>query len=696
MMPGQEVLDAVQEKPKPLIPQVWTDPKALQRAYDFVKEKIDENFEDHRARSQKWLEFDQVYRLIDKNKPSDGCQVVDPEPQVEVDTLKANVVEGFFAQDPPFKYTGQEESDDEQAEIMTAYRADHLRRIQLREKFERTIHQCLINGTALIKTPYKREIEKKRVKVMDPLIGIPVEKEISIPKMDDTDWEYVSIFDFIPVGSGSSIQDLEGCIHLTSNSFDDLKKNERKTESIDGMEITKGIYYNLESIHTPSTKFKTVEYWGRIPKFITTGIEGDRYLTFEGVITCVMEFDDQEKQSMKRQHSEKTGESSYKKEDYGKAESCIRLQENPFWDMERPFLSSPWTPIDDEFYGIGMIEPIVDKWHELNTTIRQLVDCKTIQLNMPMIEDTNANVQRDIRLVKNPRIKSDDINGIRPLPLTDFSANGWNIIAAIKDDMRRASGALDALQGTAMSKDTSATEFQGVFQQAGIRLKDRIKIIDEKLFKPFLNRCYKYDQQFAEFERIVRVVGKKGAAFKRVSPEQIWGNFDIVSKGPGQIENNVIMTNKLVNFLSIVSRLPNIANLPELIKKIWVYMGFPESEADTIVLAPEMDSLEKIKEENMAMAMGQPVSAKPGDNHLLHLQLHAQAYQILKQVGKISVQSEQAFQQNLAEHQTYLSQTSGGMNPMVGSPMQLPSVGAPPTVNPQGEVPQNTPGGLVG
>ena len=112
--------------------------------------------------------------------------------------------------------------------------------------------------------------------------------------------------------------------------------------------------------------------------------------------------------------------------------ACVRFQENPYWHGERPFLLCPYIPVDDELYGIGLIEPITEKWNELNTTIRQVVDNKTLQLLNPTIEDVHANVQRDIKLIKFPRIKADDVNAVIPLPINDFSNNGYKVISSIK------------------------------------------------------------------------------------------------------------------------------------------------------------------------------------------------------------------------------------------------------------------------
>lgn len=656
-----------------LVPKIYKGSDQLERAYKFVQEQLKRSWQDHENRTAKWLEWNKAYRLIDEQKPDEGASVVDPEPQIEVDTLTANYTEAFLAQDPPFKFQGMEESDDEQAEIMTSYVADGLRRIQIRESFERTLRQGLVYGTMIVKTPYKKTSIKRKVKKriaagIDSLGGTKYETkvvDIAFPRMDDTDWEYVSIYDFYPIGRGKSIEQLDGVIQFYERSYDELLVLKQRAEKNGELEKLTGIYYNLENIIPidPNKKLSICEYWGKIPKSIVTGNDDDMYECFEGVITCVLSRSDMGKLMLRNDNSKRTGEMTNYEEPVQAefTEGAIRFQDNPYWDGERPYLSCPYTPIDDEFYGIGIIEGIIEKWWELNTTIRQILDNKTLQLLNPTIEDVNANVQRNIKLVKNPRIKADDINGVRTWPIADFSANGYNAVASLKDEMRRASGAVESVQGVAMSKDTSATEFAGVAQQAGIRIKNKIKLIDERLFKPFLERSYKYAQQFATEERVVKVLGKKGVNWRKVAPEDIYGTLDIITNGPTQIENGVVMANKMIQYLGIAARAPQFANIPYLLGEIWTKLGFPESDRSKVVLSGGDEDMQDLQQEIAALSMGQRVLVKPNSNHKLHLAIAIQSYDKLRKEGDVKDDVSYAFEEYIdRHHELMLAQEANG------------------------------------
>ena len=666
----QDPLDASisdREEAPQLVPKIYSSEAILSRASQFLLETYRKAKEDHEARINRWLEFDKAYQNIRDRKAEDGAaNIVDPEPFVVIETLTANLSEAFFSQDPPFKYSAQEQSDDEQAELMTSYRADHLRRIGIRDKFERSLKQSMVYGTCVVKTPWRKEVMMKvvrtKVSSVNPETGKKETKtetkKVPFPKFDDTDWEFVSLFDFLPVGNGATIEDLDGCIHRVCKTYDELKANERKKKNVDGVDLEKGIYVGLESLKPIlSDKLNLLEYWGRIPDYVVTGKEEDRYTTFEGTIAGVVCEDSYGKDQLQAQRSLKSGGVSWiddQDKNYSANSTAIRCQENPFWSGERPFISMPWTPIDNEFYGIGVIQPIKELWDELNDTRNQLVDNKTLMLRQPMLEDVHANVQRNVNLTgKNVRIKCDDINGVKPLMIQNFQAEGWRNVAAIKDDIRRATAAVESLQGVPLGGSTSATEFSAIQQQAGVRIKTKIRSVDE-LFKKFLDRSYQYDQQFAEFERFVKVLGKKGARFERVAPEDIFGTFDIVTNGVTQIENSAVKTNKLVNILSIVSRIPPGSPLWLVVKEIWKTMGFSEGVADKIFPIANSEKPEDVEYENMALQLGQKIEAVENENHQMHIQIHGASLEAVRRDGLSNGDLELSYKKHIAQHAYYL------------------------------------------
>lgn len=700
----KEPLDAqapgIQEAPE-LLPKIYTDKKVLERASAFVLEQYRKYKDDHDSRCQKWIEFDQAYQNIRNRTSEDGANIVDPEPFVVVETLASNVSEAFFSQDPPFKYSPQEETDEDQAQMMSAYRADHIRRIGLKEKFERSVRQSEITGTFIVKTPWRKEVVMKVVRrkfeEVDPETGkvtVKTEtKKVPFPKYDDMDWEFVSVFDFIPCGKGKDIEELDGVIHRVCKTYDEIKANERKTKEIDGIKVTEGMYTGLSDLDIQSTKINLLEYWGRIPHYIATGKDEDKYTTFEGVISCCIDEKDYNKQQLEAHRDLKSGGLSWiADEDEGKMYSsvAIRCQENPFWAGDRPFLNFAWTPVDNDFYGIGVIQPIKELWDELNDTRNQLVDNKTLMLRQPMLEDVHANVQRNVNLTgKNVRIKCDDINGVKPLMIQNFQAEGWRNVAAIKDDIRRATAAVESLQGVPLSGSTSATEFSAVQQQAGIRLKSIIRRLDE-VFKKWLDRAYQYDQQFAEFERFVKVLGEDGAKFVRINPEDINGTFDIITNGVTTLENSVIKANKLTNMLSIVSKIPPGSPLWNLVKEIWKTMGLSEAVAEQVMPMKKEDKPEDVEKENLAIQTGQPIIVRQQENHQMHIQLHGQELEKIRSQGLSSPEIEQAFMSHIAQHAFMLKaqmsqmpqapQGQGQLNQLAqnGAPVPHPDIGMPP------------------
>lgn len=677
--------------PKDIAPAMdvkyWDSPDVLERAAAFVSAQVKKEAANFRSRANKWLLYDKMYRSVETEdtvaRSPFGCKVVDPEPHVITEVMVANIAESLFSNDPPMRYVGAEENDDKQAEIMTSYRADHLRRLNIRERAKISLRQWIVYGTSVVKTPYRVERKSERSRI--PATGQVNEKEVIT--WDDTDWEFVSLFDFLPIGDGNSIQTLDGVCHRVPRTFDQIAALERKKVPVSHeAEVVTGIYCNVDTLRTSgSSKYDLVEYWGRIPFSVVTGKDEDAISSFEGVITVTMNLGEWEREQLENQQMTSTGGiDSDGGESKGPSAVAIRCQENPYWDKQRPFLADPFIRLENEFYGLSLMELLKDKWHELNTTIRQIIDNKTLQLLNPTIEDSNANVQREIKLVFQPRIKADDINGVKPLPIHDFSSNGWHVVAALKNDMKSISGILDIIQGVPIKGDrTSASEFNTTFQQAGIRLKDKIKQFSNSIFKPFLERAWRYDMQFKEQERMVRVVGVKGVEFKSVGPNDIWGNFDLIIQDSLQADNQALQMNKLTNFFAIAAKAPMIFNIPELAKMMWIKMGFPESEAHKIVLAGTPETEMDIKTEVEALAMGQPVLAKQSQDHVRHIFIKQQALQQLMAGGGANDQNVAVFQDNLAQHQAYMQMMMSQMGMMAGqAPQQGPAAPAPAQAQP--------------
>jgi hypothetical protein len=213
----------------------------------------------------------------------------------------------------------------------------------------------------------------------------------------------------------------------------------------------------------------------------------------------------------------------------------------------------------------------------------------------------------------------------------------------------------------------SATEFQGTFQQAGVRLKSRIRLFDDKMFRKFLERSYQNDMQLAEFERIIRVIGKDGVKFKRVRPEDIWGTFDIITYGPLAFENKVIKANKLTNFFAIAAKAPQFFNIPKLGKKIYMAMDIgPAHEAEEMVMTNEIETPEDVELEITALSLGQPIEARANQNHQIHIQMKVEAAKQLIESGAMTDEIYIAIETNVNKHLAFLQNQAQAQMPGMG------------------------------
>ena len=165
-----------------------------------------------------------------------------------------------------------------------------------------------------------------------------------------------------------------------------------------------------------------------------------------------------------------------------------------------------------------------------------------------------------------------------------------------------------------------------------------IRKFENNIIKRYKRFQYSYNQQFIERETLIKMLGRKAAcaALKNsnydpndkksnmeITPsEAIGGDYDFVPLGVSQMENKVVKSQQLLNFLNIIKGMPGfqtIVNLPLLIGKIWDLLGDAD---DKMILPQNTDPLMNPNDENFLITLGCDVPINPNDNDDEHLAIH--------------------------------------------------------------------------
>ncbi len=148
----------------------------------------------------------------------------------------------------------------------------------------------------------------------------------------------------------------------------------------------------------------------------------------------------------------------------------IRVSDN-FLGGHIPVKKITPLPVEDEFYGMSILEEGKDLFVEGNENRNQYNDAVNLMLNPQWIVSRSCEIKRStIQSRPGGLLFTDDVNGIKPVPID------WNILAQsmvrgkmIAEDIQNFSNAFPQMRGQGVPGSETATEFVGMRQAGELR-----------------------------------------------------------------------------------------------------------------------------------------------------------------------------------------------------------------------------------
>lgn len=134
----------------------------------------------------------------------------------------------------------------------------------------------------------------------------------------------------------------------------------------------------------------------------------------------------------------------------------------------------------------------------------------------------------------------------------DFTERNLNDVGYINDLAQRMTGANDPIQGIPMPDKRTLGEVQAVLANAGQRIQGHVRLVDRQAIQATVERMMANRQQWTSRAQRYRITGQlavelekmaSAVAFDRapggglsamIRPEDLWGNFDYVSRSADQ------------------------------------------------------------------------------------------------------------------------------------------------------------------
>lgn len=290
----------------------------------------------------------------------------------------------------------------------------------------------------------------------------------------------------------------------------------------------------------------------------------------------------------------------------GKAEPCqivianrqvvVRAVPNPFDHQEIPLVKVNFCKVPFEWYGIGLVEPVLTLQNETNLVRRQRLDNVNILINqMYKVLATDTSIDVD-KVAASPSgvILVDAMENLQSIERKDVTTNAYQDAQAIQQDMFNATvpasltGNIDDMQGNKGSIGQGVAKI--AVSQAMEKFATAAKAIETKGIKNVLRLFYMLDLQYLTNSQVIRAF--YGHLFPQpaiVTPAMIRTAAGVNFKMT--VLSEMVNRDQKVNQMSTYFTLAQNQLAPEsidvILKQIWELMGFDSKDIRAAGLNPQ-------------------------------------------------------------------------------------------------------------
>lgn len=179
---------------------------------------------------------------------------------------------------------------------------------------------------------------------------------------------------------------------------------------------------------------------------------------------------------------------------------------NPFHHQQCPVVRCIFFPIPLEWFGMGLVEPIINNVHELWTLRRQRIDNINLILNRMWKVNSLADVDLDT-LISSPNgiILTDNMEGVEPIETGDVTASAYNEARIVQEDIENAT-APRSIQGAPESGRLGRTAkgAQLIVGQALEKFAVGTKLVEDLGIKRVLKLVQGLNLQFIDTDQHIK------------------------------------------------------------------------------------------------------------------------------------------------------------------------------------------------
>lgn len=277
---------------------------------------------------------------------------------------------------------------------------------------------------------------------------------------------------------------------------------------------------------------------------------------------------------------------------------------NPFWHGELPFQIYRPTIVNNEFVGIGEIEPIEHLQEEMNTLRSQRRDNATLKLQQVfayfdgMVDPDHLKFGPGIAIPVN----GDPHDLLLPINVGDIPNSGYQEEKNLQDDIARTTGLDDSQAGVDQSGTAqTATGAQLVQAAANVRIRQKTTLLEVQVAKPTARQWVAMNQQKIRTTRFIAgppSPEEPEARWKwyKLGPPEMEGEFNLEPDGGASQPDNIPQMRQDAQELMLAFSQNPMVNQPKLIELVLKKYGVSNPQSYLQAPPPEPQEEEQAPE----------------------------------------------------------------------------------------------------
>jgi hypothetical protein len=306
----------------------------------------------------------------------------------------------------------------------------------------------------------------------------------------------------------------------------------------------------------------------------------------------------------------------------------IRYRDNPFDDGIIPYYCYRATILDDQYPGMGTIEPMLDIEELANVIVNQRLDNVHRIINRMLLVSTSSGLNtKRIKFRPMGLIKCLNPDKVQPFPIEDVTQSAYIEQSKAENKMDEVTGDPAFTRGETPTKASeSATATSARITGASNRIELKVWCAQFTLATMYRD-MYRLEKQFGDPRRWIKIMGSEGFEHNFQHTEIFTGDYEFDYTLGGYMGNRMADFAQFIQGMGILKDIPGVVNQfdPEAIARVFAEKSNIKG-IDRMLKKPGiMDEgyyRDPYDENRRMLYYNQEIEVLPGERHTKHIPAH--------------------------------------------------------------------------